>query len=225
MDDTGSPKKEAPKKKEFDEILAALTPLILGLAVTGVGVYFTQVYNFRQLQLNQLSALDKFRPLLVSDLPFDREFAYASFDALGYAQLACKIAQLKQDTAGRAVIEECTQSGSATAKQEAAAALKKIPAQVFVQIASEAQRAKAQDIQAILKEDGFVVPGVENIAGKAESPKTTEVRYFNPEDSESAEIITKLLQTKGIAGAHPRNVPRFVVKPGSLEVWFSAEVM
>lgn len=216
---------KAPKKKQWHEILSALTPLILGLAVTGVGAVFTQVYNFRQLQLNQLNALEKFRPLLVSENSYDREFAYASFAALGYEQLAFKIIRAKQDTAGRAVVEEIRQSGSATAKEEASAALASIPARVFVHIASEAQRAKAKDIVSTLQQRGFVVPGIENVAGKAKLPKNTNVLYFNAEDEPAAEAIAELLREKGVAGANARNVTRFKVKPGSLEVWFSTEAM
>jgi hypothetical protein len=216
---------DAPKKKQWHEILASLTPLILGVAITGVGAAFTQVYNFRQLQLNQLNALEKFRPLLVSENSYDREFAYASFAALGYEQLAFKIIQMKQDTAGRAVVEEIRQSGSAAAKEEASAALSSIPARVFVHIASEVQLAKVKDIVLALQDRGFVVPGVENVSGKAELPKNTNVRYFNAEDKPAAEAIAELLREKGVAGAYASNVTRYKVKPGSLEVWFSAEAM
>ena len=213
---------EAPRKKKWHEIIAALTPLILGIAVTGVGAVFTHVYNYRQLQLNQIDALDKFRGLLVSDKSYDREFAYAAFAALGYEELAFKIIQIKQDTAGRSVVEEIKRSGSAVSKEVASAALTSIPARVFVQIASENQRATANSIVSELKQYGFEVPGVENIAGKADIPESTSVRYFNAEDKPVAEGIAELLRKKGVTDAHAENVNRFKVKPGSLEVWFSA---
>ena len=63
---------EASKKKPWYEIVAALTPLILGLAVAGVGAVFTQVYNFRQLRLNELNLLENFHSLLVSEKEYDR---------------------------------------------------------------------------------------------------------------------------------------------------------
>jgi len=126
--------------------LASLTPLILGLAVTAVGAVFTQVYNFRQLELTQLSALEKFHPLLVSENPYDREFAYASFSALGYEQLALRIIGMKQDTAGRAVLEEIKQSGSTIAKQQASDALMSVPARVLLHVGSEAQKEHAKAI-------------------------------------------------------------------------------
>lgn len=63
---------EITKKKPWYEVLTALTPLILGLCVTAAGMFFTQIYTFRQLQLNQLDVLDKFRSLLLSENPYDR---------------------------------------------------------------------------------------------------------------------------------------------------------
>jgi hypothetical protein len=214
---------EIANKKPWYEVLAALTPLILGLCITGVGTFFTQVYNFRQLQITQLNALDKFRSLLVSENPYDREFAYASFAALGHEQLALKLIQLKQDSAGRSVAQEIKLSGSATAKADASAALSTIPAQVYVQIASESQREKAKEVVAALQQRGYVTPGIENVAGKADSPKNTNVRYFNDEDKATAEAIAAILKEKGIATAYAYRVAQFKVKPGSLEVWFSAD--
>lgn len=214
---------EIVKKKPWYEIVAVLTPLILGLSVTGVGVFFTHVYNFRQLEVNQLNALDKFRTLLVSENPFDREFAYASFTALGHEQLALRLIQLKQDSAGRSVVQQIKLSGNATAKADASAALSTIPVQVFIQIASELQQKKAKEVLTALQQSGYVVPGIENVAGKADSPKKTNVRYFNAEDKSIAEKIAAVLREKGIADAYAYHVSQFKVKPGSLEIWFSAD--
>lgn len=215
----------APHTKRWVEVLAALTPLILGLCITGVGTLFTQVYNHRQLQLNQLNVLDKFRPLLVSDNPFDREFAYASFAALGYEDLALKLMQLKQDSAGRAVAQGIAISGGSSAKSEAAVALSSIPAQVYIQIASEAQRDKAKELLTELQKRGYSMPGIENVAGKADSPKRTNVRYFNDQDKAIAEAIVLVLKEKGISSATAYRVNHLKARPGSLEIWFAPELM
>jgi Glycosyl hydrolase family 46 len=106
------------------DVLVALTPLILGLLITGVGAAFTHVYNFRQLQLNQINALEKLRPLLVSDKPDEREFAYSCFVALGYASMAVRIIALKQDASGRRVLEQLESTGPAALRAEVRAALR-----------------------------------------------------------------------------------------------------
>lgn len=102
---------ESDKKKDMWDKIGSVTPLILGLAVTGVGAFFTQIYNFRQLQLNQITALEKLRPLLTSEKPEDREFGYASFAALGYEEIAIRIVQIKKDESGRSVLVELEKTG------------------------------------------------------------------------------------------------------------------
>lgn len=211
------------QSKQWHEVLASLTPLILGVCVTGIGAVFTHLYNSRQLQINQLNALDKFRPLLVSESSYDREFAYASFAAMGYEELALKLMQVKQDSAGRQVAQSIALVGSGSARAEAVAALNTIPAQVYLQIGSEAHRSKARAIQLELQRQGFSVPGVENVAGEAELPKKTNVRYFNDQDKATAEAIVNILKAQGIDSAYPYRV-NLKARPGSLEIWFSADL-
>src|SRR5262245_34282024 len=165
---------ESSPNKPWYEILATLTPLIVGVCVTGVGAVYTHTNNSRQLQLNQITALDKFRPLLVSDNEADSEFAYASFAALGYEQLALKIIQTKRDTAGRAVVESIKEAGTASDRAEAAATLATLPARVFLHIADEGQRAAATRLGEVLSRAGFAVQGVERVG---DVPNATSVRY------------------------------------------------
>jgi hypothetical protein len=213
-----------PVKKPWYEILIALTPLIVGIGVTGVGAYFTQVNNYRQLEMNELNALDKLRPMLMSENPLDREFAYASFVALGHEQLALKLMQLKRDSAGREVaarIQASSDSNDHT-RSAAAAAVKSIPVQVYVHIAEEGQRPHAAELIHALESEGYWVPGIENIAGKASLPKRTNVRYFNAQDKATAERIAGILRKQGIADAYPYAVTHLNARPGSLEIWFAA---
>jgi hypothetical protein len=112
------------KRKDLWDKLASVTPLILGICVTGVAALFTQIYNYRQLELNRITALDKFRPLLTSDRPEDREFGYESFAALGHEQLAIRIIKLKKDEAGRSVLVELKQSDDPQNRAGATDALK-----------------------------------------------------------------------------------------------------
>jgi hypothetical protein len=115
---------DSDKKKDLWDKIASVTPLILGIAVTGVGAFFTQIYNFRQLQLNQIAALDKLRPLLTSEKSEEREFGYASFAALGYEEIAIRIVQLKKDESGRSVLVELKKAGPPQIQANARDALK-----------------------------------------------------------------------------------------------------
>ena len=211
-------------RKSWLDVLASLTPLILGVLVTGLGAFFTQVYNYRQLQLNQLTALDKFRPLLVSEKPDEREFAYASFAALGYEALALKMIDLKRDGAGRAVAQEIKSTGDATVKAAAAKTLAKIPAQIFLHIGDEAQRAKGNTLAAALQGAGYQPMGIENVSGRAGVPAKSQVRFFNEGDKANAEAVADLLRQQGIADVAAQQIGGLKARPGTIEVWLSRNV-
>jgi hypothetical protein len=215
--------KENEKKKAWWEILSALTPLIVGICVTGVGGYFTYVHNNRQLQLNQIKVLDKFKPQLISENAYEREFAYASFTAFGYEDLALKLMKAQQDAAGRSVAQQIQLSGTVAAKSEAKATLSLLPIQVYIQIANEKQRVKAESIRVILQEKGYVVHGIENVVGKLDFPRKPNVRYFNNQDKPIADGIVAILIEQGLSSAYSEQVSRYKVKPGSLEIWFSPD--
>lgn len=212
----------APSKKAWYEILIALTPLIVGVGVTGVGAYFTQVNNYRQLQANQLAALDKLRPLLISDNPFDREFAYASFVALGHEQLALKLMRLKQDSAGRAVAQRMQADAGSDMQDQAGAALQAIPAEIYIHIAHEAQRAKANELADALRRKGYSVSPVELVAGKAASPAHDNLLYFNDQDKAVAAKVAGVLDEHGMRGVAVDEIAHNQARPGSLEIWFAA---
>lgn len=110
-------------KKDFWDKLSALTPLILGLAVTGLGAIFTQRFNEHQLQLNKIEALDKLRPLLSSSKPEERAFGYTAFSSLGYEKIAIQIIALNKDESGRPLLLEAQKSGSPEVKEQATGAL------------------------------------------------------------------------------------------------------
>ncbi|HMY97961.1 MAG TPA: hypothetical protein PL000_20615 [Anaerolineales bacterium] len=214
----------SPQRRSWIETLSSLTPLILGLLVTGVGATFTQIYNYRQLQLNQLAALDKFRPLLTSEKPEEREFAYASFAALGYDELALKMISLKNDGAGRAVVQDISASGAGIAKVTATQILQSIPARVYLHIGEESLRPVGNAVVQALSQAGLQPMGIENISGKAGVPNQTQVRFFNDADRPVAESVASLLTAQGVKGVVTVNNQGLKAKPGTIEVWFSKEI-
>ena len=112
------------KKKDIWDKMVAITPLLLGILVSGIGAIFTNMYNFQQLQLNQIAALDKLRPLLTTENRQDRVFAYSSFVALGYEDLAIRLIEIQGDQSGRSVLVQLKDSGPEEIRTKATAALK-----------------------------------------------------------------------------------------------------
>lgn len=103
-------------------------------------------------------------------------------------------------------------------------------ARVYIQIYDEEQRQRAVGIQAALRERGFVVPGIENVAITnpalaKNAVKGTEVRYFNPQDSDAARTIRDFLQQ--YPDFHDKRVElrslNLRTNPGTIEIWFAQQ--
>jgi hypothetical protein len=212
---------DTPRTRWY-EVLVSLTPLILGFCVSGVGVYFTNLRDDRQLQLNQLTALEKLRPMLESEKPQEREFGYQMFVALGYEKLALRLMEMRQDSAGRSAAQSIVLSGSASAKVEAKAVLPTLVARVYLHIGAESQRDRAKALQEALTQNGFSVQGIENVSAKTVVPTLTDVRYFNDQDKATAEQIADLLGKDMVAKPQVKRIGGVSSRPGSVEVWFAA---
>lgn len=231
--------------KPWFEILGVLSPLIIGVVVTGGASYFGSRFNERQLeiskdnndkqlalnsqnvqqqmQINQISMLERFRPYLLSSDASEREFAYASFSILGQEELALRIMKIKGDIAGKPVALDILQTGSTAARKAAATTLEAITPRVSIHFGQEWQKDWATSLASSLKSSGFKVPDIENVSGVANSPKITNVRYFNETDKDTADSIAAMLRKEGFEGAKSYRVAQFLNKPGDLEVWFSAD--
>ncbi len=98
-----------------------------------------------------------------------------------------------------------------------------LPQIVYIQIANENQREKAQKLQADLRKNGYSAPGIENvgdeIGSKPTLPQNTEVRYFNVEDKNHVEKIIGILKSNGFQNVSP--VPIRLEKTEPIEIWFS----
>jgi hypothetical protein len=71
---------------------------------------------------------------------------------------------------------------------------------VYIHIASEDQRKAAKVLQSQLIAKNYIVPGIENVSGKAKIPAKLQVRYFDPQAKESADSILQLIKNGGIDG-------------------------
>ncbi len=208
------------KKDRWWDILARLTPLIVGLFVTGLGTFATHVYQTKELQLAQLKLLNEFRPLLKSDRPADRAFAYQVFMALGYENLVLNLVRASDDPSGRPALTALA-SIEGPSQKAAKQALSTIPVYVYLHIADQKQRKSARQIQAEIERSlKFVVRGIENVSGKAESPSHTSVRYFNSGDAQAAQSLVTLLHSHGFTDAKSSFL-RLRARPGTVEIWFA----
>lgn len=209
-------------RKSLWEILAMLTPLIVGIGVTGVGTLFTHHYNNRQLQLAEVELLGKYKDLLQSEHDFDRAFAYETFLVLNYGDMAVRLISYRQDPAGRDVLREAEKAGAESTQARAKAALKTLPSKVYIHTTSSTQNALVGPLRMALEEQGFVVADdVEDVSGKVGLPKKANVRYFDSADEETAKSVVGILEQQRIP-AYSVQIGGYKTRPGNIEIWFGA---
>lgn len=110
---------------------------------------------------------------------------------------------------------------------------RKVPPRVYLHIAEEGQRPAAQALQTALIEVGFIVPAIQNVAGKAYVPLESEVRYF-ASDNRTAELARKIAAVASDQKLVRRGLKLSPEKPSArdfkistditshFEVWFAA---
>jgi len=108
-------------------------------------------------------------------------------------------------------------------KENGVTVSRKLPSEVYIQIASDTQRSKAEEIQRALQEKGVSAPGVEKVSGKVKIPGTTEVRYFNEneKDKDAADATVEFLKAQGMSAAHAVPITGRL-REGRVEIWFSS---
>lgn len=97
-----------------------------------------------------------------------------------------------------------------------------LPPRVYIQIASESQRAVAERLESHLNKNNFLAPGIENVSKKANCPDSTEVRYFQQDEKDEATRLVRLIQSITTCKKTPQLItPRGNSRPRHYEVWFS----
>jgi len=99
-----------------------------------------------------------------------------------------------------------------------------LPERVYIQIYKEDQRGPARQMQKLLREQNFVVPGIENVSGKADVVSSTEVRYFNNRDQDAADQVIKAVKQNGFPDAKLQPITKVQKNPGVLEVWLKPQL-
>lgn len=101
-------------------------------------------------------------------------------------------------------------------KKDTATAIK---SRVYIHINDETQLPEMKKLQHSLQDNGFAVPGIENVKYKANIPKIASVRYFNVEDKDGAQLVVDKLKEFGEANATLVYITSYSARLGHLEVW------
>jgi predicted outer membrane lipoprotein len=121
------------------------------------------------------------------------------------------------ERAAAAAPEPARQPGAAPAP--ALAAGPALPQRIYVHIADESQRSDAEALQARLREQKFLMPGIENV-GNARAPALADVRYFNDRDAQTAKVLLEEMRRRGMeVEPTPKKLP-LKAPEGQIEIWF-----
>ena len=198
--------------------LSKLTPLILGLLVTGAGTWY---FQSKQTQLDQINALNSFRELFSSASATDRAFAYEAFVALGYEEMAIKLCRAAKDPSCRSAIGAVATVSATGSEQMAQTLLSDIPVSVYLHIGEEEDRPAAQAVgDAITTNLNYVIEDIE-IESSSETTNT-EIRYYSEADKVPAQQIQKELESLGFSSVVLVKLAYSKARPGSVEIWLSS---
>ena len=103
-------------------------------------------------------------------------------------------------------------------------AASQLPSRVYLDIANESQRPKAEITAERLRSAGYIVPKIGGILCVGSlAPKNTQLRYFQRSDEQGPDLpgIMKTLQQSNV-DAYPQYVSPngSAVRPGQFELWF-----
>jgi hypothetical protein len=213
-------------------VSAVFLPIVLLVLGTWFSRQQKQSEEMRSLAESNANRLTTLLKSLSSDNPRERLLATKVTEYFGAHnqlpnELVPALLEISATDPSKDVSDSAFRSLAATAQANQtlaptiATALRTLPARVYIQIASPAQRDKARQIQQKLIDAGFVVPGIEDISGKADIPRATSVRYFNDEDKANAEKIVEILRTNSSNSPFAYRVSNLHARPGTLEIWFS----
>lgn len=152
------------------------------------------------------------------ELPGELDSALVEIVQGGNLQNAAPGEQAKVNAAA-AVIDIPPSSG-----QENRADVASLPPRVYIQVPGETQRPLAQSLQSKLRASGFIVPGIENIGGKAIVPEQTEIRYYRDEEKGEASRVITILKDAGVqVKDEPQKIPGKGggTRPRHYELWIS----
>jgi predicted negative regulator of RcsB-dependent stress response len=102
----------------------------------------------------------------------------------------------------------------------------KLPPRFYIKIADDSQKPMAQKAANALKQQGYLVPSIQNVGGDAQWDY--ELRYFRKGEEgmpPASDILTLLKQATGITwqdGYNSRYENSTKIRPGHFEVWFPA---
>ena len=104
--------KTAASKKDIWDILAATTPLVTGLLISSIGMYFAYTNNQAQLKLQETQTIEKFIPHLIGSEP-EKKAAIIALSSIANTETAAKYAEIFASEGTASALKSIASSSSA----------------------------------------------------------------------------------------------------------------
>jgi len=98
-------------KKDFWDVLSAISPIVAAAVIALGGTYFTWIYNQQQLKLQQIQTIEKFIPHLLGDEKSKRA-AILAISSLGDDKLASRMASIFASPGTASALESIRKNSS-----------------------------------------------------------------------------------------------------------------
>lgn len=142
----------------------------------------------------------------------------AQFDSLNRAYGETLRQLEKADPIQASKVQEAVEKTLETTAEKTSDRLR-IPPRIYIHIARDDQRERAREIARQLQAKGYVVPGIENVKGKASIPPISELRYYPTSETKDVNDISEYLRSHNIP-IRPNQLYSGRVRPRHYELWF-----
>lgn len=115
-------KKRPVKKRDLWDKVGTLTPLISGVLISGIGVYFTHSSNVTQHKIQEVQTIEKLIPHLLGD-ETEKKMAIIAISTLTSPETAAKIAQMFPSSGTVQALKSIASEGTTREKAVARKAL------------------------------------------------------------------------------------------------------
>ena len=96
---------------------------------------------------------------------------------------------------------------------------------LYLHIAQESDRDAARALVPLLETEGFIVPSID----VKQTPQTSDVRYFRPDEEAVALSAARVLQAAGVRKIKPKFLPGYEqstsIRPCHYEAWIAADAL
>jgi hypothetical protein len=165
--------RETVEKSQGKSVLEKWSPVINGVLLASVGTLATVLYDHRQMKIESLEALDKYRAYVVADDEVLRKFGYKAFRDLGEEAFVIDLIESKSDAAGIKVLTDIVEQGDSQTVQAAESAVNEL------MVSAVSKEQTSTPVPMLAAKDEFSKQGWAYLGHFQKEQESWKTRYFD----------------------------------------------